>query len=165
MHRLTRAVVAAVTALTLYPPTSGAEILAMLNDESKPDQPVRREGIAIIDVDPGSATFGKPLVDIPLPPDMVAHCFFDIGDGPKTPRSIKTIATAAGAHHVAFSPDERYAFVQNILLNLPGMSDGSITVIDLDKGAAIASIVTLKKQGLNPNGIVLLPEWHHDAGH
>jgi len=31
-------------------------------------------------------------------------------------------------------PDERYLFVQNSLLNLEGMSDGSITVIDLTKG-------------------------------
>ena len=90
---------------------------------------------------------------------------FDISDDPKTPRLIKTIATAAGAHHVVFSPDERYAFVQNNLLNLPGMSDGSITVVDLTKGEAIFSIDTLKNQGFNPNSILLLPEWHRAAGH
>ncbi len=33
------------------------------------------------------------------------------------------------------SPDEHYLFVQNSLLNLEGMSDGSVTVIDLRKGA------------------------------
>ncbi len=90
---------------------------------------------------------------------------FDISDDPKTPKLVKTIATAAGAHHMVFSPDERYAFVQNSLLNLPGMSDGSITVVDLTKGEAIFSIDTLKNQGFNPNSILLLPEWHRDAGH
>ena len=94
-----------------------------------------------------------------------AFHIFDIDDGPKTPKLVTSIATAPGAHHVAFSPDRRYAFVQNNLLNLPGMDDGSITVVDLEKGAAISSIVTLKSQGFNPNNITLLPEWHRDAGH
>ena len=55
--------------------------------------------------------------------------------------------------------------VQNNFVGLPGMDDGSVTVIDLEKEEVIASMDTLKKQGLNPNSIVLLPEWHHDAGH
>ena len=50
-----------------------AEILAMLNYESKPEQMMRKEGLAILDVDPKSPTFGKMLMDIPLPPDLVAH--------------------------------------------------------------------------------------------
>ena len=90
---------------------------------------------------------------------------FDIGLDRKYPKLIKTIPVAAGAHHVSFSPDEQYSFVQNSLLNLPGMSDGSIKVIDMAKGKVVASMDTLKNQGLNPNSIVLLPEWHHDAGH
>ena len=36
---------------------ASAEILALLNYESKPGQPVRREGIAIMDIDPDSADF------------------------------------------------------------------------------------------------------------
>lgn len=76
---------------------------------------------------------------------------------PQKPKFLKAIPAAAGAHHLVFSADERYLFVQNSLLNLPGLSDGSITVIDVAKGAAIASIDTLKNQGLNPNCIVLLP--------
>ena len=50
-----------------------SEILAMLNYESKPEQTIRKEGLAIIDVDPKSSGFGKILMDIPLPPDLVAH--------------------------------------------------------------------------------------------
>jgi hypothetical protein len=81
---------------------------------------------------------------------------YDISD-PRRPKFLKAIPAAPGAHHLVFSPDERYLFVQNSLLNLPGMSDGSITVIDVAKGEPIASVDTLKNQGLNPNCIVLLP--------
>lgn len=60
----------------LFPLLAQSEILAMLNYESKPKVTPRREGIAIIDVDPTSANFKKLLVDIPLPPDLVAHHIF-----------------------------------------------------------------------------------------
>jgi DNA-binding beta-propeller fold protein YncE len=90
---------------------------------------------------------------------------FDISDGPLSPKLIKTLPAGEGAHHVAFTKDGKYAFVQNSLLNLPGMADGSITVIDLAKGEVIASVDTLKEMGLNPNLIVLLPEWNDFAGH
>ena len=63
-----------------------AEILAMMNYESKTPESLkalklsgdtpRKEGIAIIDVDPKSPEFGKILMDIPLPPDLVAHHIF-----------------------------------------------------------------------------------------
>ncbi len=90
---------------------------------------------------------------------------FDISNDLLKPKLLKTLSVGGGAHHVSFSPDERLAFVQNNFLGLPGMDDGSVTVIDLEKEEVIASMDTLKKQGLNPNSIVLLPEWHHDAGH
>ncbi len=86
----------------------------------------------------------------------------DLGTGCEP---LKTIATGEGAHHVAFTKDGKYAFVQNSFLNLPGMADGLITVIDLAKGEAIASMDTLKNAGFNPNLIVLLPEWNAEAGH
>jgi len=90
---------------------------------------------------------------------------FDISNDLLKPKLLKTLSVRGGAHHVSFSPDERLAFVQNNFLGLPGMDDGSVTVIDLKKEAVVASMDTLKKQGLNPNAIILLPEWHHDAGH
>ena len=55
---------------------ASAELLALLNYESKPNQPVRREGIAIMEIDPESADFGKILMEIPLPSDLVAHHIF-----------------------------------------------------------------------------------------
>lgn len=76
---------------------------------------------------------------------------------PGQPKFLKTIAAAAGAHHSVLSPDERYLFVQNSFLNLDGMSDGSITVIDLKADTILGNIDTLKAQGFNPNCIMLLP--------
>ena len=79
---------------------------------------------------------------------------------PQHPKFLKAIPAAAGAHHLVLSQDEQYLFVQNSLLNLPGLSDGSVTVIDLIKGEPVASVDTLKNQGFNPNCIVLLPTTH-----
>lgn len=89
---------------------------------------------------------------------------FDISQ-PTQPKLLKSIPTAGGAHHVAFSPDEHYAFVQNSFLNLPQMDDGSISVIDMVKMEKTSSIDTLKNLGFNPNSIVMLPKWHHDDAH
>lgn len=81
---------------------------------------------------------------------------YDVSD-PARPRFLQTIPAAPGAHHLVFSPDEKYLFVQNSLLNLPGMDDGSVTVIDVAQGKPIHAINTLKDAGYNPNCIVLLP--------
>jgi len=76
---------------------------------------------------------------------------------PKQPKFLKAIPSAAGAHHTVLSPDERYLFVQNSFLNLEGMNDGSITVIDLKDDKILGSIDTLKTAGFNPNCIMPLP--------
>ena len=52
------------------PTVVAAEILAMVNYETKATQAFRKEGIAIIDVDPNSGNFGKVLSDMPLPHDL-----------------------------------------------------------------------------------------------
>ena len=88
---------------------------------------------------------------------------FDVSGRLEQPKLIKSIPIAEGAHHVGITPDERYAFVQNALLNLPGMSDGSVTVVDLQKQEVIKSMDTLKDAGFNPNCLVLLPQWTHAA--
>ena len=83
-HPLLFGTVVAVVALPMF---ANAEILAMMNYETKSadslkalKRPVapqdRREGIAIIDVDPKSKNFGKMITDMPLPPDTVAHHIF-----------------------------------------------------------------------------------------
>src|SRR3972149_76134 len=73
MKRTYTSLLIALAFLSLSASVVHAEILAMLNYETKPEQLVRKEGLAIVDVDPASATFGKMLMDIPLPPDLVAH--------------------------------------------------------------------------------------------
>ncbi|HEY8219689.1 MAG TPA: YncE family protein, partial [Methylobacter sp.] len=75
--QIMKAVRSVLVCTALLSPMQGqAEILAMANYESKPEQTPRREGIAIIDVDPASKNFGKILNDIPLPNDLVAHHLF-----------------------------------------------------------------------------------------
>jgi len=76
MKRTYASLLFAVTILASFSVPAHAEILAMLNYETKPEQVIRKEGLAVIDVDPKSPTFGKMLMDIPLPPDLVAHHIF-----------------------------------------------------------------------------------------
>ena len=83
---------------------------------------------------------------------------------PRQPKFLKTISAAGGAHHTVLSPDERYLFVQNSFLNLEGMSDGSITVIDLKNDQVVGSIETLKAAGFNPNCIMPLPNHFQKGG-
>jgi len=90
---------------------------------------------------------------------------FDLSAGPLKPKLISTIPAAEGAHHVAITKDGKYGFVQNALLNLPGLSDGSVTIVNLQTQKVVASMDTLKKEGFNPNCIVLLPQWNDLAGH
>ncbi len=91
--------------------------------------------------------------------------FFELGNHPGKPKLIKTLKAGEGAHHVAYTKDGRYAYVQNSFLNLPGMSSGSITVIDVKSRTVIDTIETFVENGLNPNCMVLLPEWNDPMGH
>jgi len=90
---------------------------------------------------------------------------FDLSDNPAKPKLVKSIKTGQGAHHVGITKDGAYGFVQNSFINLPGMRDGSVTVIDLKKQEVVSSMDTLKNMGLNPNSLVLLPQWNDMAGH
>jgi DNA-binding beta-propeller fold protein YncE len=83
---------------------------------------------------------------------------------PRQPKFLKSFPAAEGAHHTVLSPDERYLFVQNSFLNLEGMSDGSITVIDLQRDKVLGSIDSLKAAGFNPNCIMLLPNHFQKGG-
>src|SRR5438128_3448185 len=78
---------AVVAAFVLAPSLAFAQIHAMVNYETKSPEsmkvlknPVspgaRKEGIAVIDVDPQSKTYGQILQDLPLPADLVAHHIF-----------------------------------------------------------------------------------------
>jgi hypothetical protein len=93
MKRFYVVVMAAIAGFA-WPGIGNAEILAMLNYESKtPDAlkafktPVpgqtRTEGIAVIDVDPASPTYSKVVETVPLPPNLVAHHIFYNRDASK----------------------------------------------------------------------------------
>jgi DNA-binding beta-propeller fold protein YncE len=92
------------------------------------------------------------------------HFFSLSADGRKATHE-KAIDTAGGAHHVAYTEDGKYAFVQNSFIQLPGMNDGSISVVDLEKREVIDSLGTFKDNGFNPNCIVLLSDWNDPMGH
>ena len=89
---------------------------------------------------------------------------FDTSAGVLQPVLIKTLTTAPGAHHFAVTADERYAFVQNGLINFPGMNDGAITVVDLRAEEVVGQIDTFKDAGLTNNDIILLPPWYRPVG-
>lgn len=91
-----------------------------------------------------------------------AFNIFDIAD-PYRPKLLASIPTAGGAHHFVFSPDDRYVFVQNSLLNLPEMNDGAVTVIDLKQNKVVAEADVLKKAGLAPNCIIMMPKWRRSS--
>jgi len=86
---------ATLTAATIIAGTpSRAEILALVNYESKPAEalkaystPVRGqnrlEGLAVIDIDPTSPNFNQIVKDVELPPDLVAHHIFYNRDASK----------------------------------------------------------------------------------
>jgi DNA-binding beta-propeller fold protein YncE len=90
---------------------------------------------------------------------------FDLSENPAKPKLRKSIETGQGAHHVGITKDGQYGFVQNSFINLPGMRDGSVSVVDLKTQTVVASMDTLKNMGFNPNSLVLLPEWNDMAGH
>src|SRR5258706_3099064 len=87
MKHLIRVVCCMAAAAAMWPLFVRGEILAMVNYETKSadslkvlkkpiSAPARKEGIAVIDVDPKSKNFGKIVQDLPLPPDLVAHHIF-----------------------------------------------------------------------------------------
>ncbi|MEA2094508.1 MAG: YncE family protein [Pseudomonadota bacterium] len=90
---------------------------------------------------------------------------FELGEDPTIATLVKTLDAGEGAHHVAFTKDGRYAYVQNSFINLPGMSEGSITVVDFKSEKVLDRIDTFIENGFNPNCIVLLPEWNDPMGH
>jgi mannose-6-phosphate isomerase-like protein (cupin superfamily)/DNA-binding beta-propeller fold protein YncE len=87
---------------------------------------------------------------------------YDISD-PLAPQFLRTLPADAGAHHIVFSPDGQYMFVQNNLLNLEKMNAGTISAVTLKTGQLVATIDSFVKQGLQPASIVLLgqPEHHY----
>lgn len=90
---------------------------------------------------------------------------FDISEDLTKPKLLKTVKTGGGAHHVGLDREGKYLFVQNSFINLPGMHEGTVSVIDRRTMKKIRDMTTLRDMGLTPNSIVLLPQWNDLAGH
>ncbi len=84
---------------------------------------------------------------------------FDVATDPLRPRILATLPAGIGAHHIAITPDDKMAFVQNGVLNAPGFSHGGITVFDLEKLSVIDTIDTFPDRNLTTFHILLLPQW------
>lgn len=156
--------------------TSGADadILAMLSYESKsPDSlkslklggpQERREGIAIMQVDPEATDFGKIIWDMPLPADLVAHhIFYDrtmakayitalgkkelrVMDMTASPYSVKTMAVNCSmGEDVVFDEANKRWF-------LTCMDSGNVIVGDVATDAIIGEI---KVPGTYPHGLAV----------
>ena len=108
----------------------------MLNYESKADNPVRREGIAIIDVDPESPSFGKWLMDIPLPPDLIAHHIYFNRDGSKA--YVTSLGKSATAGLQPGAPHDLAIVITNqhaaVTIDGADAVQGAVTAPDLAKG-------------------------------
>ena len=148
-----------LTLALLCPILAQAEVLALVNYESKPDQTPKREGLAIMDIDLESANFGKIVEDIPLPVGLVAHHVFynkdvtkayitALGNNPlqvmdmtKKPYKLETIAVpeCQVAEDMVFSADKKRWFLtcmgsSNVIMG-DAQTDQQIKVISSPKTA------------------------------
>lgn len=77
-------------------------------------------------------------------------------ENPEQPKLLRTLPAQQGAHHVLFSPDNRYMFVQNNLLNLDGINAGTISVIDFKSGDHITTMDDFVEDGMMIESLDLL---------
>jgi hypothetical protein len=126
--------VAAALVVAAAAPAS-AQILAMVNYESKAKaglggdkgtgHPARKEGIAVIDVDPKSKNFGKILANVPLPASLVAHHIFYNRD------MSKAYVTALGLERM-YVMDMKKLDYKLKKINVPGCKVGEDVVFSDD---------------------------------
>ena len=69
-------------------------------------------------------------------------------EDPKNPKLLRTLPAQNGAHHVLFSTDNKYMFVQNNLLNLDGLNAGTISVVDFQTGNTITTLDDFVEKGM-----------------
>lgn len=69
-------------------------------------------------------------------------------ENPEQPKLLRILPAQQGAHHVVFSPDNQYMFVQNNLLNLEGLNAGTISVVDLKTGNLVTTLDKFTEQGM-----------------
>ena len=79
-------------------------------------------------------------------------------DDPKQPKLLRTLPAEHGAHHILFSPDNQYMFVQNNLLNLEGINAGTISVVDFKTGNLITTLDKFTDQGMMIESLDILED-------
>jgi DNA-binding beta-propeller fold protein YncE len=77
-------------------------------------------------------------------------------ENPEQPKLLRTLPAQQGAHHVLFSPNNQYMFVQNNLLNLDGINAGTISVVDFETGNLITTLDEFTEQGMMIESLDLL---------
>ena len=77
-------------------------------------------------------------------------------DDPEQPKLLRTLPAQQGAHHIMFSPDNQYMFVQNNLLNLDGINAGTISVVDFETGETVTTLDNFIEQGMMIESLDLL---------
>ncbi len=127
------------------------------------------EGFSFSVVDDGTARGQSWPLEVTLGPDGNLYVSFaqpgEVNvyslEDPERPRFLRTLPADPGAHHILFSPDGRYMFVQNNLLGREGMNAGTISVVELATGREIATVEAFRDEGLLPTSFVLLGEPGH----
>jgi DNA-binding beta-propeller fold protein YncE len=77
-------------------------------------------------------------------------------ENPEQPKLLRTLPAQQGAHHVLFSTDNQYMFVQNNLLNLDGLNAGTISVVDFETGKTVTTLDNFTEQGMMIESLDLL---------
>ena len=77
-------------------------------------------------------------------------------ENPEQPKLLRTLPAQHGAHHVLFSPDNRYMFVQNNLLNIEGINAGTVSVVDFETGNTLTTLDKFSEQGMMIESIDIL---------
>src|SRR5438552_18693362 len=126
----------AAAALLVLPGLAFGQIYGMLNDETKSPESLKvlktpvatgesEEGIAVIDVEPNSKTYGQIVQDISLPADLVAHHIFYNRD------QSKAYVTALGKSELRVIDMNKQPYTFKVI-DVPGCNVGEDVVFSED---------------------------------
>lgn len=113
--------------------------------------------------DPASRGHTWPLEMYMMPNDLMYVSYAQPGavdvyniQDPQQPKYLRTLPAGAGAHHILFSDDGKYMFVQNNLLGLDAMNAGTISVVDLDSGELVSTVNSFNDANMLPTSMAWL---------
>ncbi len=113
--------------------------------------------------DPASRGHSWPLEMYIMPNDLMYVSYAQPGavdvyniQNPAQPTFMRTLPADAGAHHILFSEDGKYMFVQNNLLGLDAMNAGTISVVDLNSGDLVTQLSSFNDAKMLPTSMTWL---------